>query len=123
MVRSALTFLAALFFPAIAPAAGAPVNAVDGAFVTADGMTLHTFDRDVAGSGKSVCDGPCAAIGPPLAAAAGATASGDGKIVFRDEGGRQWSDKGKALHRWVKDQKPGDRTGDGVNTAWRLARP
>jgi Secreted repeat of unknown function len=31
--------------------------------------------------------------------------------------------KGKPVYFWAKDQKPGDRTGDGFNRVWRLARP
>jgi len=104
-------------------AGAAPVNASDGVFVDADGMTLYTFDKDVSGSGKSVCNGPCATNWPPLPAAADAGASGDWSIVMRDDGSRQWAYKGKPLYRWSKDQKPGDRTGDGFNNAWRLARP
>lgn len=101
----------------------APVSAAQGVFVNADGMTLYTFDKDVAGSGKSVCNGPCATNWPPLMAAADARASGEWSIVTRDDGGRQWAYRGKPLYRWIKDQKPGDRTGDGFNNAWRLARP
>lgn len=101
----------------------APVNSADGVFVNADGMTLYTFDKDVAGSGKSVCNGPCATNWPPLMAASGASGSGDWSIIVRDDGGSQWAYKGKPLYRWIKDQKPGDRTGDGFNNVWRLARP
>ena len=104
-------------------AGAAPVKTSDGVFVNADGMTLYTFDKDVTGSGKSVCNGPCAANWPPLPAAADASASGDWSIIMRDDGSRQWAYKGKPLYRWIKDQKPGDRTGDGFNNAWRLARP
>ncbi len=123
MHGSAQAFLAALLFAATALAAGATVNAVDGVFVTADGMSPYTLDHDVAGSGKSVCNGPCDANWPPLPAAAGATASGAGTIIVSDDGARQWADKGKPVHRWGKHQKPGDRTGDGGNNTWRLARP
>jgi predicted lipoprotein with Yx(FWY)xxD motif len=56
-------------------------------------------------------------------AATDAKASGDYTIVVRDDGSRQWAYKGKPLYLWVKDSKPGDRTGDGVNNVWRLARP
>ena len=41
----------------------------DGMMVDAKGMTLYTFDRDVAGSGKSVCNGDCAVKWPPMMAA------------------------------------------------------
>jgi predicted lipoprotein with Yx(FWY)xxD motif len=100
-----------------------PAKTMDGVLVGPNGMTLYTFDRDTAGSGKSVCNGPCATNWPPLMAAAGASASGDWSIVIRDDGGRQWAHKGKPVYYWVKDQKAGDRTGDGFNSVWRLARP
>jgi len=101
----------------------APVRTVDGVFVNAAGMTLYTFDKDVASSGKSICNGPCAANWPPLMAGADARPGGEWSIVTRDDGGRQWAHKGKPLYLWIKDQKAGDRTGDGFNNVWRLARP
>jgi predicted lipoprotein with Yx(FWY)xxD motif len=101
----------------------APAKVSDGVFVGSNGMTLYTFDRDAAGSGKSVCNGPCAQNWPPLMAAAGAATSGDWAVVTRDDGSKQWAYKGKPLYFWVKDQKAGDRTGDGVNNVWRLAKP
>lgn len=100
-----------------------PAKVSDGVLVGANGMTLYTFDRDVAGSGKSMCNGPCATNWPPFAASADAQASGDWSIVTRDDGARQWAYRGQPLYFWLKDQKPGDRTGDGVNNVWRLARP
>jgi predicted lipoprotein with Yx(FWY)xxD motif len=27
------------------------------------------------------------------------------------------------LYLWVKDEKPGDTTGDGVNSVWHVAKP
>ena len=53
----------------------------DGMLVNTAGMTLYTFDRDVAASGKSACNGPCAALWPPAMAAADAKADGDFTIV------------------------------------------
>ncbi len=101
----------------------APAKVSDGVFVGSNGMTLYTFDRDAAGTGKSVCNGPCAQNWPPLMAAAGAAANGEWAVVTRDDGSKQWAYKGKPLYFWVKDQKAGDRTGDGVNNVWRLAKP
>jgi predicted lipoprotein with Yx(FWY)xxD motif len=101
----------------------APAKTMDGVLANSAGMTLYTFDKDAAGSGKSVCNGPCAANWPPLMAAADSKATGDYTIITRDDGGRQWAYKGKPLYLWVKDSKPGDRTGDGFNNAWRVARP
>jgi predicted lipoprotein with Yx(FWY)xxD motif len=101
----------------------APAVASNGVLTGSNGMTLYTFDRDAAGSGKSACNGPCATNWPPLMAAAGAQPSGDYTIVVRDDGSRQWAHKGQPLYYWIKDAKPGDRTGDGVNKVWHLARP
>ncbi len=103
--------------------AAAPAKVMDGTLTGANGMTLYTFDKDMAGSGKSVCNGPCATNWPPLFAMDGDMASGDYSIVHRDDGKKQWAFKGKPLYYWVKDQKPGDRTGDGFNNVWHAAKP
>ena len=113
---------AALAIPAIAMAQ-APTKTDSGVLTNAAGMTLYTFDKDEAGKGKSACNGPCAVNWPPLMAAADAKASGDYTIVTRDDGGKQWALKGKPLYLWVKDQKPGDKTGDGVNNVWHVVKP
>ena len=102
---------------------GVPVVVSGGLLTTPQGMTLYVFDKDVADSGKSACNGPCAANWPPLMAAADARASGEYSIVVRDDGARQWAVKGKPLYLWIKDQKPGDATGDGFNQVWHVAKP
>lgn len=117
------TTATALMLGACAGMPAAPVKVSDGVLTGANGMTLYTFDRDTAGSGKSVCNGPCAGNWPPLMAAAGAAGSGDYSVITRDDGGKQWTFKGKPLYFWAKDQKPGDKTGEGFNNIWRTARP
>lgn len=104
-------------------ASASPAKTADGVLVGPNQMTLYTFDRDMAGSGKSACNGPCAANWPPFMASATDKASGDYSIVTRDDGSRQWAFKGKPLYYWAKDAKPGDKTGDGFNNAWRVAKP
>ena len=103
--------------------ADAPAKAVDGVLVGGNGMTLYTFDKDMAGSGKSNCNGPCAANWPPLMAADNETATGDFSVIVRDDGKKQWAFKGKPLYYWVKDSKPGDKTGEGFNNVWHAAKP
>ena len=103
--------------------AAAPARASDGVLTGPNGMTLYVFDKDAAGSGKSTCNGPCATNWPPLMAAAGSQAGGGYSVVMRDDGAHQWAYHGKPLYYWAKDAKPGDRTGDGVNQVWHLARP
>ncbi|HLO94742.1 MAG TPA: hypothetical protein VK195_10515 [Burkholderiaceae bacterium] len=121
LALSLITAVIALTLAACASTPPSPARAQDGALVGANGMTLYTFDKDSAG--KSACNGPCAANWPPLMAAADAKASGDWAVVTRDDGSRQWAYKSKPLYYWAKDQKPGDRTGDGFNKVWHLATP
>jgi len=101
----------------------APTTTADGVLTGKNGMTLYTFDKDTAGTGKSVCNGPCATNWPPLMAAADAKDSGDYTMITRDDGGKQVAYKGKPLYFWAKDAKPGDKTGDGFNNVWHAAKP
>jgi len=103
--------------------AAAPIKTVGGMLVNTAGMTLYTFDNDTAGSGKSACNGPCAGLWPPVVAEADAKPEGDLTIITRDDGSKQWAYKGKPVYTWVKDSKPGDVTGDGVNGVWHIAKP
>ncbi len=121
--------LALIVSATLAACSGNGTRAASPAMVSGDvlagsnGMTLYVFDKDAAGSGKSMCNGPCAANWPPLFAMDGDAASGDYSIVLRDDGKKQWAFKGKPLYYWAKDQKPGDKTGDGFNNVWHVARP
>lgn len=125
--RSALAaslLTAALLGGCASMSAPPPPATVSGdALVGPTGMTLYVFDRDAAGSGKSVCNGACATNWPPLKASAGDKARGDYSVITRDDGQLQWAFKGKPLYHWAKDSKPGDRTGDGFNQVWHTARP
>ena len=42
------------------------VKVTSGVLTDPQGLTLYTFDRDTANSGKSACNGPCATNWPPL---------------------------------------------------------
>ncbi len=120
-VPTALLFASLLAACASQPPA--PAMMTDGVLTGKGGMTLYTFDRDMAGSGKSACNGACATNWPPLYVAYGEMPSGDYSVVTRDDGRKQWAFKGKPLYYWAKDQKPGDKTGDGVNSIWHTAKP
>ena len=121
-----------LFFPAVVIAAvaaffttvsyaQAPLKIANGMMVDAAGMTLYTFDNDKVGSGKSVCNGPCAGLWPPLMATADQPA-GDYSVVTRDDGSRQLAYKGKPLYFYKADQKAGDRTGDNFKDVWHIIK-
>jgi len=121
--KSASTFcLTAILLGGCASMSNAPAKVADGVLTGPNGMTLYTFDKDVAGSSKSVCNGPCATNWPPLMATETDQPSGDFTVITRDDGRKQWAFKGKPLHFWSKDSKPGDKTGDGFNKLWQVAR-
>lgn len=85
----------------------------------ANGMTLYTWDKDAAG--VTNCYEQCAANWPPLIAAEGSTLEGDFTLVARNDGTQMWAYEGMPLYLWVKDQAPGDTTGDGVGGTWHTA--
>ena len=123
MFKSASFFTAAALLAAgcaVAQPSPAPARMADGALVDARGMTLYTFDKDTANSGKSACNGPCATLWPPAMAGGADRASGDFGIVTRDDGSRQWSYKGKPLYTYQADQKPGERSGDNFRNVWHV---
>ncbi|HSI59274.1 MAG TPA: hypothetical protein VLA16_17060 [Ideonella sp.] len=99
-----------------------PVKVRDGALVDLASMSLYVFDRDTE-MNRSSCDGACARNWPPLAADADAVPVGQWYVIKRSDSVWQWAYKGKPVYLYAKDQKPGDRLGDGVNGLWHLARP
>ena len=103
--------------------AATPAMVSNGMLTDSDGMTLYIFDKDVTGNGKSVCNDAWAKNWPPLLAKTGGAANGEYSLVTRDDGATQWAFKGKPLYLWIKDKKPGDMTGDGVNDVWHVVKP
>jgi predicted lipoprotein with Yx(FWY)xxD motif len=123
LVASAATFLlTAGCANMTASAPTTPAMLASGALVTPSGMTLYTFDKDAANSGKSTCNGPCAALWPPMMATASEQPVGAYSIVTRDDGSRQWAYKGKPVYTYKADQKAGDRSGDNFNNLWRIIK-
>ena len=116
--------IAAGLFAAVAVSgiavAQAPAKAAGGMMADSAGMTLYVFDKD--SGGKSACNGPCAAIWPPLLVAGDGKASGDWTIIARDDGSKQWAYRGWPLYTYSKDAKPGDRTGDMFKDVWHVVK-
>ncbi|MNL56314.1 Secreted repeat [compost metagenome] len=52
-----------------------------------------------------------------------AKAEGAFTIVERKDGAKQWAKDGMPLYFWIKDEKMGDATGDGVRGVWDVAKP
>jgi predicted lipoprotein with Yx(FWY)xxD motif len=121
--RIVLAVAAAVLVASCATSPPDPAKTADGVLVNAAGMTLYTFDRDVPGSGKSVCNGPCAGLWPPFMVGGSGQSSAAWQVITRDDGGKQWAYLGKPLYTWSKDAKPGDKTGDGFNNVWKVAKP
>lgn len=119
---SALLFsLTAMF--AAASYAQTPLQTKDGMLVDQAGMTVYTFDKDEANSGKSACYDQCAKAWPPVQASADAQAEGDYTIIERDDGTKQWAYKGQPLYTFVKDKAAGDKAGDNVKDVWHIVQP
>lgn len=120
------TFVLATAFALLAGTAmAAPVMTVDtdkGEVLAGEnGMTLYTFRKDT--EGVSNCYDQCATNWPPLMADDSAMAEGDFTVIERNDGSKQWAKGGMPLYFWIKDEKKGDTTGDGVGGNWDLARP
>jgi predicted lipoprotein with Yx(FWY)xxD motif len=105
--------------------AAPPVKSVDtekGPVLAAEnGMTLYTYKDDKGGA--STCYDACAENWPPFMVEGDAAAEGPYTIVERKDGSKQWAKDGMPLYFFVKDQKMGDVTGDGVEGEWDVARP
>ena len=122
VVALSLTACGTMTNEAAVSAEGFPTRTADGLLVGPNGMTVYTYAKDGKNSGMSECYDACATNWPPLTVTA--APSGEGySLVTRDDGAKQVAYKGKPLYYWVKDQKAGDRTGDGFNNVWHVARP
>jgi len=89
--------------------------------VDSTGMTLYTYDKDE--PGRSHCNGLCATFWPPVSARADVAQPNGFNVITRDSGARQWTYHGDPLYTYVKDNKPGDVVGDGVDGVWHAAKP
>lgn len=109
--------------PASSAAAGVVVNmattSLGPTLVASTGLTLYTHTGDTATS--SSCTGTCAANWPPLAVAAGTTATAGTGVtgtlgtLTRDDGTLQVTYNGLPLYGWKNDAAAGDVTGQGIN--------
>ena len=110
---------AALLLSTTASGADAPpLKSSNGVLVNAAGMTVYTYDKDEAGSGKSSCVAACAKNLPPVKAEG--SPRPPYSVITRADGSKQLAHGGKPLYTFVKDKKAGDKTGDGVGGAWHV---
>lgn len=99
-----------------------------GRFLTGpEGLTLYRFNPDE--PGLSSCYDQCALNWPPLLVADGEVPYGGAGLVgelgttVRDDDTIQVTYNGMPLYYWLKDENPGDATGEGVNDVWFIVRP
>jgi len=84
---------------------------------TEQGMTLYMFTKDT--DKTSACYDGCAAKWPPLLAEQNESYPEAGYSTNkRTDGTFQWAYQGQPLYTWVKDQKAGDTSGQGVGGVW-----
>lgn len=119
-VRFAVTGLMLALSAAQAFAAETPAQFANGMLISAQGMTLYTFDKDSANS--SNCYDGCATAWPPLLATANDKPTGDFTLVTRKDGSKQWALKGQPLYFYIADRKPGDVTGDNSGGVWHVVK-
>jgi len=92
----------------------------------ATGMTLYTFTRDTANSGKSAASGAVLQAWPPLyvdgTPTKPAAVTGDLGTITTD-GKQQVTYKGMPLYHYSGDSKAGDTNGQGIGGVWFVATP
>jgi len=90
-----------------------------------EGMTLYLYTKDE--EGKSNCYDRCAENWPPFTAEEPLTlpegVAGELTLIDRDDGTQMVAYNGIPLYYWVKDQAPGDTTGQGVGDVWYVVAP
>jgi predicted lipoprotein with Yx(FWY)xxD motif len=97
-------------------------SSVGSVLTDAQGMTLYRYTSDK--PGVSTCTGGCAAIWPPLALPAGATAPVAGKdvdglgTITRPDGTVQVTYDKEPLYTYSGDSSPADAKGQGVGGTW-----
>ena len=110
---------AVLLFSGGAALAQTGMKKANGVLADGAGMTVYTFDKDTAGSGKSVCNEGCAKMWPPVPVTEERIAAPYSSVT-RDDGTKQLAYKGKPLYLFANDTKPGERKGDKVKDVWHV---
>lgn len=91
---------------------------------TSTGQTVYWFGKDVKGSGKSACSGPCLAAWPVVTgtpvAAAGLRLAGKLGTITRPGGVLQATYNGYPLYTYAMDLTPGQTLGNDAAGVWHV---
>ena len=87
-------------------------------FATKNGMALYTFSKDTFNT--SNCVDECAKNWPAFYSEELLPEDGFG-VITRADGSKQSTYLERPLYTFIKDTKPGDTNGHGVNGVWYLA--
>ena len=112
---------------AVKPALATADSPLGTIIVDTAGMTLYVFDKDVADSGESTCEGECLVKWPAVVAESD-TPTVDGVtgtvgVITRTDGTKQVTLNGLPLYYWAGDAAAGDTTGEGVGGVWWVVAP
>ncbi|GGA03330.1 hypothetical protein GCM10008018_56620 [Paenibacillus marchantiophytorum] len=108
------------------PALSLKQSSALGSYLTDDkGMTLYYFTKDVANVNSCVeqCLTNWPIFGPHDFTVPAGFSAADFQIFTRADGKEQVTYKGWPLYYFIKDQKPGDTTGDNVGKVWFVIKP
>lgn len=94
--------------------------------VDGTGRTVYVFENDTANSGKSTCEGNCAATWPAVTttnAPTGAGVTGKLGMITRPDGTKQVTLDGLPLYEYSGDSASGDVNGQAVGGIWWVVSP
>lgn len=92
-----------------------------------DGRTLYLFTKDTKAPSKSVCDGACAELWPPVPDDGDVQVTGVDKAIVgsvtRADGTEQVTVGGWPVYRYANDTDAGQTNGHGVAGTWFVIEP
>jgi predicted lipoprotein with Yx(FWY)xxD motif len=95
--------------------------------VDAQGKTLYYFANDIAASGKSTCNGQCAALWPAFSVGSIKVSApldpADFGAITRTNGTTQTTYYGWPLYYYSGDKNPGDMNGENFLKVWFVIKP
>ncbi len=95
--------------------------------VGANGMSVYFFTKDVKDSGKSACEGACAALWPAVTTTSDKPAvegvTGTIGTIPAADGKKQVTINGLPVYFFSRDTAAGDVKGQGYGNVWYLASP